>query len=154
MTDGADELYSMLVPLSGSRLLVPRVCVAEVSGLGQLRLDEDRPEWLVGQVGWQGREVPLLCFEAACGAEIPEIGSRTRAVIFHCTGPLEGGFLAIMSQGLPQLLRLSSEVLAPDEETPWPDDAPVICRVRMINEYPLVPDLEELERRLAALRPA
>ena len=153
MTEAADELYSMLVPLAGSRLLVPRVCVAEVSGLGQLRLDEEGPEWLTGQVGWQGREVPLLCFEAACGREAPEIGGRTRAVIFHCSGPLQGGFFALMSQGLPQLLRLNPEVVERDDETPWPEDAPIICRVRMINEYPLIPDLEALERRLAELQP-
>ena len=32
MSDLRDELYSLLVPLAGERLLVPRACVAEVIG--------------------------------------------------------------------------------------------------------------------------
>ncbi len=36
-----------------------------------------------------------------------------------------------------------------DEKDGWPDDAPVLCRVRMINEFPLIPDLEKLEGMLA-----
>jgi hypothetical protein len=31
------------------------------------------------------------------------------------------------------------------EEQVWPDDGPIICQIRMINEYPLVPDLEVIE---------
>ena len=30
----------------------------------------------------------------------------------------------------------------------WPDEEPVICKVRMINEYPLIPDLEQIEARV------
>ena len=33
MSDLRDELYSLLVPLAGERLLVPRACVAEVDSL-------------------------------------------------------------------------------------------------------------------------
>ncbi len=149
MTDGADELYSLLVPIADARLIVPRVCVAEVSGLGQLHLAEDGPEWLVGSVGWKGREVPLVSFEAACGREPPEIVSRTRAVIFHGSQPQRGAYFAVLSQGLPQLVRINREVVGPDESRDWPDGAPILCRIRMVNEYPLVPDLQQLEGMLA-----
>lgn len=148
MTDSVDELYSLLVPIADSRLIVPRVCVAEVTGLGQLHLSEHGPDWLIGTVGWKGREVPLVSFEAACGEETPEIVSRTRAVIFHSSHPRAGGFFALLSQGLPQLVRISREVVGPDQADNWPSDAPVLCRIRMVNEYPLVPDLERLEAML------
>ncbi len=148
MTEAADELYSLLVPISGARLIVPRVCVAEVAGLGQLRLLEHGPDWLIGKVGWKGREIPLVSFESACGAEAPEIASRTRAVIFHATTGLPGGYFAVLSQGLPQLVRVSASVIAADPGRDWAETAPVICRVRMINEYPLVPDLERIEAEL------
>ena len=32
MSELRDELYSLLVPLAGERLIVPRACVAEVIG--------------------------------------------------------------------------------------------------------------------------
>lgn len=149
MTETIDELYSLLIPIADTRLIVPRVCVAEVTGLGQLRLLEQGPEWLLGKVGWKGREIPLVSFESACGQPTPEIASRTRAVILHATSGLPGGFFAILSQGLPQLVRVSSNVIGPESGQDWPDTAPVICRVRMINEYPLVPDLERIEASLA-----
>jgi chemosensory pili system protein ChpC len=142
------ELYSLLVPLAGARLIVPRVCVTEVIGVGQLRLLEEDPRWLVGTVSWKGRDVPLVSFEAACGAPVPELGSRSRAVIFHASEKTQGGYFALMSQGLPQLVRVNPAVVSPDDERNWPDDAPVICRIRMINEYPLVPDLAGVERLL------
>jgi chemosensory pili system protein ChpC len=42
-------------------------------------------------------------------------------------------------------VRVNREVLNLDSTDGWPEDAPVLCRVKMINEYPLVPDLEALE---------
>jgi chemosensory pili system protein ChpC len=148
MTEGTEELYSLLVPIADSRLIVPRICVAEVAGLGQLHLSESGPDWLIGSVGWKGREVPLVSFEAACGADTPEIVSRTRAVIFHGSHPEGGPFFALLSQGLPQLVRINREVVGPDESQSWPEGAPVLCRIRMVNEYPLVPDFERLEEML------
>ncbi len=148
MTDFDEELYSLLVPIADTRLIVPRVCVAEVTGLGQLQMLDRGPEWLLGRVGWKGREVPLLSFEAACGGESPEIVSRTRAMIFYGAREMSGGYFALLSQGLPQLVRISREVVSPAEEKNWRDGAPVVCRIRMINEYPLVPNLEQLESML------
>ena len=149
MTDGTEELYSLLVPIADTRLIVPRVCVAEVTGLGQLQMVDAGPEWLMGRVGWKGREIPLVSFEAACGGEPPEIVSRTRAVIFYGARQLAGAFFAVLSQGLPQLVRISRDVVGPDDDSTWESEGPVVCRIRMINEYPLVPDLEQIEAMIA-----
>jgi chemosensory pili system protein ChpC len=56
-----------------------------------------------------------------------------------------------MSQGLPQLVRVNPSVVSGDDDGDWPPDSPVVCRIRMINEYPLVPDLEGIERLLNAV---
>ena len=143
-----DELYSLLVPLTEMRLIVPRVCVAEVTGLGQLQMLSDAPDWLVGMVGWKENILPLLSFEAAVGGRSPDIGGRTRAVIFHAAGLQHSGFFAILSQGLPQLVRINREVVEPDESEDLPEDSPMICKIRMVNEYPVVPDLDRLENML------
>jgi chemosensory pili system protein ChpC len=94
--------------------------------------------------------VPLVSFEGACGQMIPPASGRTRIVIFHCIGSrLEGGYFGLVSQGFPQLVRVSNDVVRPDNSRVFPDRAPVICQVRMINETPLVPDLERLEEMIA-----
>lgn len=148
MTEEIEELYSLLVPLTDMRLIVPRVCVAEVTGLGQLQMLSDAPDWLVGMVGWNEISLPLVSFEAAVGGQSPEIGGRTRAVIFHAASISKGGYFAIMSQGLPQLVRINRSVVESDDSQDWPESAPMICRIRMANEYPVVPDLDRLEEML------
>jgi chemosensory pili system protein ChpC len=46
-------------------------------------------------------------------------------------------------------VRVSNDVVRPDNSRVFPDRAPVICQVRMINETPLVPDIERLEEMIA-----
>jgi chemosensory pili system protein ChpC len=150
MTEDTELLHCLLVPLVGRRLIVPRACVAEVIGLGRFSLREEAPDWLLGDVAWSDRMVPLVSFEAACGDPVPEIGGRSRAVILRSmTGKLGRGGLALICQGLPQLLRLGEEVVELDENGGQACAAPVLCRVKVMNETPLVPDLETLESWVA-----
>ncbi|NGX16056.1 chemotaxis protein CheW [Wenzhouxiangella sp. XN24] len=150
MAEEQELLHCLLVPLVGRRLIVPRACVAEVIGLGRFRLREQEPEWLLGDVAWTDRVVPLVSFEAACGDAVPDIGGRSRALILRSlTGKLGRGGLALLCQGLPQLVRVSEEVLRLEEDAEQDEDSPVLCRVTVMNETPLVPDLEKLETRVA-----
>jgi chemosensory pili system protein ChpC len=152
MTDEQGLLHCLLLPLVGRRLIVPRACVAEVIGLTRFGLREEEPAWLLGDVAWSDRTVPLVSFEAACGDPVPELGGRSRAVILKSlTGKLGRGGVALLCQGLPQLVRLSGEVLQPNPDGDDGEDAPVLCRVKLLNEAPVVPDLEKLESWVAEL---
>jgi chemosensory pili system protein ChpC len=152
MSDDKDLLQSMLIPLVGRRLIVPRACVAEIIGLARFRLREQDPAWLLGDVAWSDHVVPLVSFEATCGDPVPDIGGRSRAVILRSlTGRLGRGGLALLCQGLPQQVRVAEKVLQLDPDGGDLGDAPVHCRVRVVNETPLVPDLEKLEDWVAEL---
>ncbi len=153
MMSDAPELYSLLIPLHEERLLVPRVCVAEVVSFSEPRpAREDTPDWFLGAVNWNGRELPLVSFEGAIGKPVPESRTRTRIVVFHAMGA--DGYFGLLTQGFPQLVRVNPDVLAPDPARSWQDGQPVICRIRMINEYPLIPDIERLTVMVGALRAA
>ncbi len=150
MSERVQEIYSLLIPLGEGRLIVPRACVAEVVGFQVPSEMTGAPPWYIGTVPWNGKAVPLVSFEGACGQTIPAPSGRTRVVVFHCLGTrLDGGNFAIVSQGFPQLVRVSSDVVRPDNSRVFPERAPVICQVRMVNETPLVPDLERLEEMIA-----
>jgi chemosensory pili system protein ChpC len=143
MAERVTEIYSLLIPLVDGRLIIPRACVAEVIGFVT-------PSWYVGTVPWNGRHVPLVSFEGACGSNIPPASGRTRIVIFHCFGTrVDAGYFGLVSQGFPQLVRVSSDVVRPDNSRVFPERAPVICQVRMVNEAPLVPDLDRIEEMIA-----
>jgi len=47
-------------------------------------------------------------------------------------------------------VRVNKDVLKLHTTEGWPADAPVLCRVKMINEFPLIPDLAALEGMIAA----
>lgn len=150
MNAEAEELYSLLVPLSEDRLIVPRACVAEVVRFSQTEKLEGSHDWMLGTVNWNGRPLPVVSFEGALGKETPIATGRTRIVVFYAnTGQLKGGFFGILTQGFPQLVRVNRDVLKLEAKDGWEDSAPVLCRVRMINEFPLIPDLEGLEAMLA-----
>ena len=146
MSAETEELYSLLVPLSEDRLILPRACVAEVVRYTQPVQQPGSQNWMLGTIGWNGRQLPVVAFEGTIGKDIPAPTGRTRVVVFYSsTGKIKTGYFGILTQGFPQLVRVNREVLNLDSTEGWPEDAPVLCRVKMINEYPLVPDLEALE---------
>ena len=109
MSAASDELYSLLVPLSEDRLIVPRACVAEVVRFAHAEKKEGAHSWMQGTINWNG----------------------------------------VLTQGFPQLVRVNRDVLKLEAKDGWPEGAPVLCRVKMINEYPMIPNLEQLEKMLA-----
>ena len=150
MNAETEELYSLLVPLSGDRLIVPRACIAEVVRYTTTERQEDAQTWMLGTVNWNGRDLPIVSFEGVIGNEVPAITGRTRIVVFLAsTGQLKTGYFGLITQGFPQLVRVNRDVLKLEATDGWPDSAPVLCRVKMINEFPLIPDLEKLELMLA-----
>ena len=150
MSAEADELYSLLVPLAEDRLIVPRACVAEVVRFTKPDHEAGAHKWMMGTVNWNGRELQVMSFEGALGKEVPAVTGRTRIVVFYASsGQLKTGYFGVLTQGFPQLVRVNKDVLALHTTEGWPDDAPVLCRVKMINEFPLIPDLEKLETMLA-----
>lgn len=146
MEQQLDELYSLLVPLYQDRLILPRTCVAEVVRYALPEDDAGDSEWLRGFVTWNQLQVPVVCFEILAGLQTARPGGRTRIAIIQClSDALQPGFFGVMTEGFPQLVRVNRDVIEPYDEQDWPDDGPVICQIRMINEYPLIPDLEHIE---------
>jgi chemosensory pili system protein ChpC len=148
------ELYSLLIPLKNERLLVPRMCVAEVIAFAEAarNRDEAAPDWFLGSIEWNSRRVPVVSFDGASSEERKSKRSRARVVVFHAiTQDLKGGYYGILTQGFPQLVRVNPDVLGLDSEQPLPEELPALCRARMIHEYPLIPDVERLEQMIADL---
>ena len=151
MSAADEELYSLLVPLADERLIVPRACVVEVVRYSPPENSASDKDWMLGTISWNGRDLPVISYEGAIGSEAPPPTGRTRVVVFYSTtGNVRPGFFGILTQGFPQLVRVNEEVLKLEAKEGWADGAPVLCRVKMINEFPLIPDLESLEGMIAS----
>jgi chemosensory pili system protein ChpC len=150
MSEGGGEIYSLLVPLAEARLLVPRACVAEITGYQVPATMVGAPPWYLGLVQWNGRAVPLISFEGLCRQPTPPVSTRSRLVVMHAIGErVDAGAYALVSQGFPQLVRVGADVIRPDASYVPPEDCPIVCRVRMLNETPWIPDLDRLEVLIA-----
>jgi chemosensory pili system protein ChpC len=149
------ELYSLLIPLRTERLLVPRMCVAEVIAFADAARSRDdaAPDWYLGAIEWNNRRLPVVSFDSQRGDERKSKRARTRVVVFHAiTQELKGGYYGILTQGFPQLVRVNADVLGVETDQAMPSGGlPALCRARMIHEYPLIPDVERLEKMIAAV---
>jgi chemosensory pili system protein ChpC len=144
----AEEIYCLLVPLADDRLLLPRSCVTEVLNYQAPTPMDGAPPWYLGTIAWGGRRVPLVAFEATLGKTLPRTSGRTRIVVMQGFSGKGDGNFAILTQGFPQLVRLSPDVIHADDSRSFTERMPVIGQVRMINEYPLIPDFERLEEMI------
>jgi chemosensory pili system protein ChpC len=151
MQDRPSEIYGLMVPLEGERLLVPRGCVAEVVGYQTPQEMTGAPPWHLGVISWNGRKVPMVSFEGCCGNDVAPPGSRSRVVVLNAvSGDIVSGYIAILSQGFPQLVRISPEFVKVDARRSFADDSPVACQIQLLDETPLVPDLDRLEAMVAS----
>ena len=124
-------------------------CVTEVINYQAPTPMEGAPPWYLGTIAWGGRRVPLVSFEAACGKALPRTSGRTRIVVMQGITDQAGGNFAVLTQGFPQLVRVSADVVHADDSRSFGERMPVIGQVRMVNETPLIPDFERLEGMIA-----
>jgi chemosensory pili system protein ChpC len=135
------------------------MCVAEVIAFAETERNQDvsAPDWLLGTINWNGRQLPVVSFDSDKNEDAPSVkhrkkGARSRVVVFHTIGSrFKRSHYGVLTQGFPQLVLVNRDVISVDEQNPLPVDQPILCRARMIHDYPLIPDLEALEDRLAEL---
>ena len=60
------------------------------------------------------------------------------------TGRLGAGYFGILTEGFRSWSGEPRGDPAGHRHS-WPESGPVLCQIRMINEYPLIPDLEAIE---------
>ncbi len=151
MQDRPAEIYGLMVPLDKEQLLVPRGCVAEVVGYQTPQEMTGAPPWHLGVINWNGRKVPMVSFEGCCGDDVAPPTQRSRVVVLNAVSEqVQAGYIAILSQGFPQLVRISPEFVKLNAGRDFAEDSPVICQIQLLDESPMVPDLDRLEAMVAS----
>jgi chemosensory pili system protein ChpC len=150
MQDRPSEIYGLMVPLEKERLLVPRGCVAEVVGYQTPQEMTGAPPWHLGVINWNGRKVPMVSFEGCCGDNVAPPTQRSRVVVLNAVSTaVVSGYIAILSQGFPQLVRISPEFVKLDASRNFDENSPIACQLQLLDESPLVPNLDCLEAMIA-----
>jgi hypothetical protein len=66
-------------------------------------------------------------------------------VIVHAVSEKLPGAIGILSQGFPKLVRISPEFVKLDAQHSFPVDSPIACQIQLLDETPVVPDMDRLE---------
>jgi chemosensory pili system protein ChpC len=138
------EVASLLVPMQDCLLLLPNVSVAEIVPVSQITTVEGAPDWYLGDFIWREQKVPVLSFEALNGDPKGGIGSRARFAVLNSTGMSdELPFIAVVTQGLPRLARVTEEEIREREGHKKPFES---MYVSWAGEDAVIPDVSRLEQ--------
>lgn len=139
------EVASLLIPLQGHSILLPNVTVAEIVPIAPIQPVDNAPGWYFGNCQWRELTVPLLSLEALNGDEKPGIHSRARFAVLNTTGISDDlPFIAILTQGLPRLARVSEDEISEREDSE--NRAYDLMHVSWAGEYTIIPNVAAIEK--------
>jgi chemosensory pili system protein ChpC len=138
------EVASLLIPLQGQSILLPNVTVAEIIPSAPVQAIENAPYWYLGNFQWRELTVPLLSLEALNGEAVSSMHSRARFAVLNTTGlHSDLPFIAIITQGLPRLARVSEDEISVREDA---ENRPYdLMHVSWAGEYTLIPNITAIE---------
>ncbi|MGQ0696768.1 MAG: chemotaxis protein CheW [Panacagrimonas sp.] len=152
MSTTGGTLHAVLIQIARDALLLPNAAVAEVSVLDRFKPAHDGPEWLVGWHTAAERRIPVISFESLSGQPRPETNKRARIVIVNALGRRgQAGAYALLAQGHPHLMSLDRAAIRSVGLRPGDRDDLVLSRVGVEQQGAIIPDLEEIEARVAKL---
>jgi chemosensory pili system protein ChpC len=139
------EVASLLIPLQGQSILLPNVTVAEIIPSSPVLPIENAPLWYLGNFQWRELTVPLLSLEALNGEPTPSTHSRARFAVLNTTGLHNDlPFMAILTQGLPRLARVSEDEISEREDAE--NRRYDLMHVSWAGEYTLIPNIAAMEQ--------
>jgi chemosensory pili system protein ChpC len=143
-TTQQNDIRGVLIAVARARLLLPNATIAEVLSFAPPSPIEGAPEWLLGRIRWRGWELPLIAFSrmADIAPEAGGLGSKV-VVLKALGGDAKAPYFAILTQGFPRLVTVSTDRLLhePDEHLP----RGVHARVWLNEDEAYIPDLEAIE---------
>lgn len=143
-----DEIRGVLIQAGHERVLLPNATVAEMMSKVPVAPVPDAPAWLVGQIAWQGWEVPLMSFARLSGLGEEAVVSNNKVVVLKALGGnAKRPYFALLTQTFPQLIAVPRDgLLADASEETLPQG--VHMRVLLGEQSALLPDLDALEAAL------
>ena len=146
----SNEIPSLLVPMSGYKLILPTVSVAEMipyQSPQQVEL-ESAPEWYLGNLSWRGLSVPMLSYDILNDQAPVSVVAESQIIVLNNTGVSPKlPFICIPTQGIPRLTRIAdNEISANAEGDLKPYD---MMKVFVAGEDAIIPNVEKLEQACA-----
>lgn len=139
-------LSGLLLPLTGSHLLLPNAAVVEVSGYPEkIEPVAGAPDWYLGHFDWRGLSLPLVEWERLMGwpaAADPAV--RKSVAICHLfSAGHAGSFVGLETSGLPRLVSVTEAGLKAKTDSAAAGSC-ILGKVRVQDTMAYIPDLDAL----------
>ncbi len=142
-------LHALLLPLSGFHLVLPQPMIAEiVPRPDDIASISGAPDWLAGVFRWRDERVPLISFEAMCGAS-SEGAKRSRHIaILHTLGD-QGDlvYYALELKAIPHPVLLNPTSLSTDNDQDRDHDV-IAIETSIAGQRAVIPALDKIEQRV------
>ena len=143
-TGKSPVLHCMLIPTNREMLLLPTSVMAEVLEFQKPDPMEGAPPWLLGQVEWEGRQVPVFSFSALInGTDVDEIPSGSKIIVLKSlSDSARVPYLGLLLGGLPRPVQVREGDLHQTGDDK--KSLGVFSRISIEEEQAIVPDLDRL----------
>lgn len=138
------EIRCILAPLAGAQMLLPNSAIAEVLAYTQPEPFKQGPGWLLGELAWQGWQVPIVCFEQiADRKQRTAVNPKSRILIIKTLGEsTQVNYIGLLIQGLPRLTRVTANTLEERQADALP--GVLFSKVGVDGQEAVIPELGEL----------
>lgn len=137
-------IHCMLAPTEEDILLLPTSVLAEVVDFQQPSPLAEAPPWLIGQIEWEERQVPVFSFFALInGGDPGKITSRSKIMVIKSLS--ESGrvpYLGVLLGDLPRTTQVKEFDM--EQTGDKSKSLGVFSRIRLEDQDAIIPDLDRL----------
>jgi chemosensory pili system protein ChpC len=138
------EIHCMLIPTNPEILLLPTSTMAEVIDFSPPEPMDATPPWLLGQVEWESRQVPIFSFSALInGTDVGEVPAKSKIMILKSlSDSARVPYLGLLLGDLPQpvIVKENKLVETGDEKKALG----VYSRITIDENEAIIPDLDRV----------
>lgn len=140
----APEIHCMVIPAGAVSLMLPTSVMAEVVDYHQPLEIEETPSWLLGQIEWNNRQVPVFDFHALIdGSDPGPVPKHAKIMVLKTlTDSARMPYIGLLMEDLPRtaVVRETDLRETGDEKK----SLGVFSHVSFNEEQAIVPDMDRL----------
>lgn len=137
------QIRALLAPMPGGGVLLPGSMIAEVVNYSDPEPFPTGPDWLLGEVRWNGWQIPVVNLALLAGTTNDDAVPAGARVLVVKTLSVSASVLhiGVIIEGLPKLKSVTPANLA-EAEGDTPDG--VFSHVTVEDQAAVIPDLDAL----------
>ena len=140
-----EEIRTILAPLTDNYVMLPNSAVGEILEFASPEPFKQGPAWLLGEIAWNGWQVPVINYERMLKGTRTKITAKSRILIIKTLGEsTQVNYIGLVIQGLPKLKKARAETLVETQLDELPDT--VFSEVAIEGLKAIIPDLGDLTR--------